>query len=697
MGLVNDFRLIATILAAMFLISIDCLGDSLDQEDGQDWPSYGRTYNEFHYSPLDQINKDNVGKLGLEWFYDLPPVVSAFTAPLAVDGVLYFSYGLGVVYAIDAKTRKLLWKYDPEVYKSAGRKKMRLAWGVRGIAYLDGMIYTGTIDGRLLAIYAESGELAWSVETTEEDDQRYITGPPWVYKNTVVIGHGGADFGVRGYVTAYNAKTGKMRWRFYTVPGDPAKGFENPAMAMAAKTWSGTWWRSGGGGTVWHAMAYDLKYDRLYIGTGNGSPWNHKIRSKGKGDNLFLASIVALDADTGKYIWHYQLNPGESWDYNANMDIQLADLDVGDEKRPVLMQAPKNGFFYVLDRITGKLISAEKIANVTWAERIDLSTGRPVENPSARYPGGSSFLMCPSQFGAHNLASMSFNPKTGLVYIPKSEMCMVYSDPPGGVAAWIPPNKYLVNLGIGPGTEKIDVPDPWSSLLAWDPIQKKARWEVKLPSINNGGTATTAGDIVFQGTVTGEFVAYAADTGEKLWSFDAQAGIQGSPITYMVDGRQFVTVVAGWRHVGTGVGLDPEWSYRTQQRRVLTFSLAGEAGLPSSARVEQPVLDDPAFKVDSGKAAIGMGIYEQTCFICHGSLLHAGGAAPDLRRSSMALSQEALKSVLRGSLAALGMPAYEELSADQIEGLQHYIRQRSREAMADQLKDRGQLEAVDDQ
>ncbi|OYW86157.1 MAG: hypothetical protein B7Z20_07830, partial [Sphingobium sp. 32-64-5] len=304
-------------------------GPAALEQDGTDWPLYGRTFSANHYSPLSDINSDTISRLNLAWSLDLDDGGSLYTSPVAVDGVLYFTQGYSVIHAVDAQTGKLLWKYDPEVWKVAG-KKMRTAWGSRGIAYWDGALYAGTLDGRLIAVDAKTGKLLWSTQTTEgPDDGRYITGAPWIFKGKVVIGHGGADFDlVRGYVTAYDARNGRQLWRFYTVPGDPAKGFEDPALERAAKTWTGQWWKYGGGGTVWNAMAYDPQFNRLYIGTGNGAPWNRKIRSPGGGDNLYLSSIVALDADTGKYVWHYQVDPGETWDYNAAMDIELATLKI---------------------------------------------------------------------------------------------------------------------------------------------------------------------------------------------------------------------------------------------------------------------------------------------------------------------------------------------------------------------------------
>ena len=370
----------------------------LDTSDGADWPAYGRTYGEQHFSPLGEINRYNIGRLRLAWYLDLG-VGNSTTAPIAVDGVIYFARAYSIVTAVDAVSGKFLWTYDPRVIERAGRI-VRNTWGSRGIAWWNGKVYTGTADGRLIAIDARTGREVWSANTFQAGDGRYITGAPRVFAGKVVIGHGGADFAaVRGYVTTYDAETGKQLWRFYFVPGDPSKGPDGAAsdsvMPMAAKTWAGEWWRHGGGGTAWNAMAYDAEHDTLLVGTGNGAPWNRRVRSADQGDNLFLCSIVALDAATGAYKWHYQINPGESWDYNAAMDIELADLVIDSKWRQVAITAPKNGFFYVIDRITGKLISAEAFAPVTWATKIDQATGRPVEVPAARYPDGSTFLLRP--------------------------------------------------------------------------------------------------------------------------------------------------------------------------------------------------------------------------------------------------------------------------------------------------------------
>jgi len=654
------------------------------QEDPGNWPRYGRTWREDHFSPLAQITADNIDRLGLVWSFDLPTIStsSGVSAPVAVDGVLYFAVGHSHIHALDAKTGKLLWQYDPKVYDVAGRE-MRAGWGIRGIVHDDGRIFAGTLDGRLIALDAANGDLLWSVRTTELGDGRYITGMPYVMNGKVLIGHGGADFSpVRGYVTAYDAATGEQSWRFYTVPGNPADGFENDAMAMAAKTWSGEWWKLGGGGTVWHAMAYDPEFNRVYLGVGNGSPWNQKILSPGGGDTLFLASIVALDADTGEYAWHYQTNPGDTWDFTATMDIQLADLEIDGELRKVLMQAPKNGFFYVIDRETGKLISAEKFAKVTWAERIDLETGRPVEVPGARYPDGTAVLTFPAVWGAHGVEAMSYNPITGLVYLPARDRGMVYNDAPN-LDQWRHNDNMFIDNGVGPRPDDIEVPPGKGWLSAWDPAAQREVWRVEQDNTHNGGTLTTAGNLVVQGQATGELSVYRADTGDKIWAFDAQNGIQGQPISYEVDGVQYLSLLVGWRGANHEPGAAGPWHYRHQKRRVLTFALDGQAQLPPMEQVELRPIDVSDFVVDDAKAAAGKALYNITCLICHGGGLRAGGAAPDLRMSGIPTSLDALAQVLiDGSLKSRGMPQYEELTMEQVVNLQHYIRKTAREHIA---------------
>lgn len=682
MAKVRSFAVAMIVMAAAFVGGCNPRGSN----DGDDWASYGGDSSENHFSPLTDINDQNVGRLGLAWSYDIDVLPTSYSAPIEVDDVLYFASGYSVIHALNATTGELIWKFDPEAPQVAGQR-MRGAWGVRGIAYHDGKLYTGTVDGRLIAIDARTGHELWSAVTVEPNDGRYISGPPWVFNDTVVIGHGGADFApVRGYVTAYDADTGAQKWRFYTVPGNPAEGFENDAMRMAAETWNGEWWRYGGGGTVWHAMAYDPVYNRIYIGTGNGAPWNQRIRSPGGGDNLFLCSIIALDADTGEYVWHYQVNPGETWDFNAAMDIQLADLEIEGRTRHVLMQAPKNGFFYVIDREDGRLISAERFAqNVNWAERIDVATGRPVENPTARFPNGQAAIVFPSPVGAHAAEAMSFSPQTGLAYIPAIEQGRVYVDAPN-LANWSFTQGQVINNGMGSPPAGLTPPPGTNRLLAWDPVRQREAWSVPLEGRKNGGILSTAGNLVFQGNVTGEVIAYAADTGARLWSFDGQTGILGQPITYRAGGRQFVTIITGWRMgAPSGPGLD--WDYRVQRRRVLTFALDATGALPPLDRTPAPFVDDAAFRVDARRAAVGASVFGLRCYLCHGVAGVSGGTAPDLRRSQIPLDLNSLSAVLHdGVLVQNGMPQFAELSPQEIEGVQHYIRQQARAAIAEERR-----------
>ncbi|MCW1384891.1 PQQ-dependent dehydrogenase, methanol/ethanol family [Novosphingobium sp. KCTC 2891] len=650
-----------------------------DGSDGANWAGYGRTFGEQHYSPLDQVNARNLGDLGLSWSIDLPPG-NAVTQPLEVDGVLYFTTGYSVVHAVDAVTGGELWTYDPHAPEAAG-ERLRRSWGSRGLGYWDGRIYTGTVDGRLIALDARTGTVAWSSQTLEDGDLRYITAAPRIFDGKVIVGHGGADSSdARGYVTAYDARTGEQVWRFFTVPGDPAKGFENAAMAMAAKTWSGEWWKFGGGGTVWNALSYDPETRTVFIGTGNGAPWNRKVRSQGKGDNLFLASILALDVNTGRYKWHYQVNPGETWDYNAAMDMHLANLRIGGKVRKVLVTAPKNGFLYVIDRTNGKFISAEKIAKVTWATRIDPKTGRPVEVAGARYENGQSFELWPSNSGAHSHMPSAFSPQTGLVYVPVAEAGLVFTDAGLDLANWkrTPHAAYDVGAypAFGPSTK---LPDPTSFLVAWNPATQKLAWKVETPKKWNGGLMATAGNLVFQGQADGQFNAYDARTGKRLWSFAAQAPVLAAPISYMVGGRQYITVLAG---PGTSAGVDASAiattsDYRTTQRRVLTFAIGGTATLPRPEPADTTPLDDPDYREDTASATRGARLFGQ-CFSCHGIGADAGGGvAPDLRRSPIPLSSEAFAAVVHeGALVSQGMPIFPEFSARDMDDLRQYLRSR---------------------
>ena len=647
-----------------------------DTTDGSNWAAWGRNFDEQRFSPLDQINRDSVDRLGLAWTHELDDVWSVSSQPLAVDGVIYMAVGYSEVYALDAVSGELLWTYDPEV----DPKKMRMAWGIRGLAFWKGRVYVGVQDGRLIAIDAETGQPEWSVLTTEPGDNRYITGAPRVFNDTVIIGHGGADFGhVRGYVTAYDTETGEQRWRWHTVPGNPADGFENEAMAMAAETWTGEWWEFGGGGTVWNAMTYDPEFNRIYIGTGNGSPWNHKLRSPDGGDNLFLCSVVALDADTGEYVWHYQTTPGESWDFNSAMDMVLADLTIDGEPRKALLHAPKNGFFYVLDRADGSLISAEKLGKVTWAEGIDPDTGRPVEVPGARYADGEA-LLWPGSGRVHNWHPMAFSPDTGLTYIPTREMPGYYNDEGREPKTWKLTSKDP--MGLKGFYDDIPANAGSSKLEAWNPVTQTRTWEVETPGVVNGGVIVTAGGLVFQGRADGRLQAHDAGTGEALWAYDMGVGTQAAPMTFSVDGRQYVAILAGWggsQMLLGSLGAQHGWVGREHPRRLLVFALDGDAELPESPAPGRPEpLPGSDFVVDAAKAEQGKKVFGRLCVICHGTAAIAGGYAPDLRASAVPLSAESFDAIVRdGALLGRGMPDFPELSDAETAALRHYIRQRA--------------------
>jgi quinohemoprotein ethanol dehydrogenase len=525
--------------------------------------------------------------------------------------------------------------------------------------------------------------------TVDPEKALYITGAPKAFKGKVLIGNGGTEHGpTRGYVTAYDAETGEQAWRFYVVPGNPADGFDNDAMAMAAKTWTGEWWKFGGGGNVWNGITYDPEFDTLYIGTGNGSPWNQKVRSPGGGDNLFLSSIVALDPDTGEYRWHYQTNPGETWDYNSSMDIVLADLRIDGREVKAILHAPKNGFFYVIDRATGKLISAEPFTEVNWATKVDLATGRPVEVPGARYEAGSA-LVVPGSFGGHNWPPMSFNPDTGLVYIPTIHQANRYFDDGLDLTKWRSPD-WQAAAPTGGTAVAIEIPpyassDTRGSLQAWDPVKQQRKWEVPLPIAWNPGTLTTSGDLVFQGRADGEFVAYHARTGKALWQRAMGLGIAAPPITYSIDDRQYIALLVGWGSAYAIIGPEAPglgWSYGAQTRRLVVFSLQGETKMPALPPPVVPVpIQAPDFIIDEDLAKVGSQIFGQ-CVVCHGPGAISGGLAPDLRASPVVLSKTAFSEVVHGGLRrARGMPSYELFSNNDLSALRHYIRQQANHAL----------------
>ena len=634
-----------------------------DAEAGQ-WMSHGRTYDEQRFSPLEQITKANVKDLGLAWFADLDTNRGQEATPLVVDGVLYVSTAWSKVKAYDAATGEPRWAYDPMV---PGEWAVNACCDVvnRGVAVWEGKVFVGTLDGRLVALDAATGKPVWEVNTIDRSKPYTITGAPRVVKGNVLIGNGGAELGVRGYVSAYDAASGKMKWRFYTVPGSPANGFESPILEKAAQTWSGEWWTLGGGGTVWDSMSYDPQLDLLYIGVGNGSPWNHTHRSQGKGDNLFLASIVALDPDDGAYVWHYQSSPGETWDHTATQQIVLADLAIGGVRRRVVMQAPKNGFFYVLDAKTGELISAKNITDVSWATHIDLKTGRPVENPAARYnTTGKFFRSLQNPNGVHTWHSMSFSPRTGLVYIPIHSANFVY-----GHDSRFKPQGMGTNTGVDftgnmPASAKAAADDLASArgrLIAWDPVAQKEVWRVERAGPANGGALSTAGGVVFQGTGMGEFTALDAATGEALWSSAVHTGVMAAPISYEVGGKQYVAILVGsggsWGMIGGDANI--KGNNLPNISRLLVFAIGGAAKLPPPPPRPERKLSPPPATAAAATVAAGAVAYGMYCGNCHGAGAINLGILPDLRYSGALRTAETWRSiVLDGSLAENGMASF---------------------------------------
>jgi quinohemoprotein ethanol dehydrogenase len=641
-----------------------------------DWLSHGRTWSEQRNSPLDQINRSNVGQLGLAWDFELDTDRGQQATPLVIDGVIYFTSAWSKAFALDARTGEELWRYDPQV---PGAKAVDACCDVvnRGMAAWDDKVYFGSLDGRLIALDRATGQEVWSTMTVDPDQRYTITGAPRVVDGKVIIGNGGGELGVRGYVTAYDAETGAEAWRFYTVPGNPAEGFESPAMATAAETWAGEWWRLGGGGTVWDSMAYDPALDLLYIGVGNGSPWNHHIRSNGQGDNLFLSSIVALRGSTGEYVWHFQTTPADSWDYTATQHMILADLQIAGRQRQVIMQAPKNGFFYVIDRSTGEFISGNNYVEINWASGLDAVTGRPIEAEIVRYERDPAVVI-PGPLGGHNWYPMSYDPQTNLVFIPTQNTSYVYSNPAEFVEQQVGWNIGLDAMpapAVNAQDEARMLELPASSLVAWDPVAQQARWSIDYAVFGNSGLLSTGGGLVFQGSADGFFHAYRTDNGERLWSFEVADAILGGPVTYELDGEQYVLALAGQGGaIPMTMGLLSGNYPRQRNGRLMAFKLDADGQLPTVVMTPQEPLDLSGVS-SAGNADLGAILYGAYCSVCHGPFALSAGPLPDLRYSPMLLSDGAFHSiVLEGSLLSRGMPGFAaDIGAPEVESIRAYL------------------------
>ncbi len=668
--------------------------------DDANWITHGRTYSEQRFSPLDQINAENVGALGLAWSADMDTARGQEATPLVIDGKLYLTTAWSKVKAYDAATGAQLWDYDPEV---PGETAVKACCDVvnRGLATWGDSLFLGTLDGRLVSLDRDTGEVQWDVQTTDKEKAYTITGAPRVVDGKVIIGNGGAEFGVRGYIAAYDASNGDELWRFYTVPEGSEDESSPEYLQAAAETWNTQVLAGndaiGGGGTVWDSMAYDPDLNLLYFGVGNGSPWNRAYRSPGEdgtgeGDNLYLSSIVAINPDTGEYAWHYQTTPGETWDYTATQHIILADMEIDGLPRKVLMQAPKNGFFYVIDRESGEFISGDPYVGLNWATGID-ENGRPIENPETRIDKtGEPALVLPGPLGGHNWHPMAYHPGENLVYIPAFEAGMLYAPE----ADWKPDTARGFNVGFDLGAG--DLPPDMGFrrevastvrglLVAWDPVAKEPRWTVEQPGPWNGGLLATGGSLVFQGSQQGDFSAYDARTGESLWSFAAQTGIVAPPITYTVNGEQYIAVLAGWGGAfaltADGALIDDLAPVRNISR-LLVFKLGAKGELPAEMELASLPLDPPASRASAETINLGKTKYARYCAVCHAPGAVGSTVLPDLRRAGSLGNQQAWQAVVHdGLLKDNGMAAFEgSLSKDEIEAIRAYVIHRANEDKA---------------
>ena len=652
-------------------VDIQRLPGAASPANAGQWMSYGRDYSEQRYSPLKQINADNAGRLGLAWFADLAERGGSYeTTPIAVDGRIFVTTPWSKVYAFDAKTGKRLWKYDPQV---PGEYAVKLCCGIvnRGVAVWRGKVIWGTLDGHLLAVEAASGKKVWEVQATDPEKAQSITGAPRIADGRIFIGEAGSEFEQRGFMAAYDAETGKRLWRWWAVPGDPSKAFEQPELAWAAKTWSGEWWKAGGGGTPWDAINYDPVTGLVYIGTGNGAPWPSEIRSPGGGDNLFTSSIVALDAKTGKYRWHYQETPNDSFDFDSTQQIITADLVINGQKKHVVMHAPKNGMFYVLEAATGKLLSGKPyVPTLNWMTGLD-ANGKPILNPQANYgKTGRGFNIVPSAGGAHSWHPMAFSPDTGLMYIPTN-----YSSFPLVAEAGAKMGNQLLSINVAkrPQDPAPKLEGAGNYLLAWDPVNMQEVWKQPQGS-SRAGAMATAGNLVFQGSAPlfgsgpRSFSAFRADTGVRVWTTETQGGIVGAPATYTVDGEQYVAVVAGTSGFG-GNYWAPIYS------RLLVYKLDSKAALPAPEAFVPPVLNPPADFGNEGQLEVGEHQYNSHCASCHGNNGRVSSLFPDLRYAGALWAAEAFKSiVIDGALQPNGMVSFRKvLTLQDAEAIRAYV------------------------
>ncbi len=661
--------------AAIALISAACIAASSNAPGNAagEWGSHGRDNAEQRFSPLTQVDASNVSQLGLAWFVNFTEGGGYQSTPLVIDGRMYVTTPWSKVYAFDAKTGKQLWKFDPEVPREIAGTSLCCNISNRGVAYWNGKIIWAALDGRLLAVNAKTGKKVWEVRVASPDDAYSITGAPRVGNGIVYIGEGGGEFYTRGFLAAHDAETGKKLWRFWTVPGDPSKGpdkdVSDDVMPMAAKTWSGEWWKTGGGGTIWDGILYDPETNTVVFGTGNGIPWPANLRSPGSGDNLFIASIVALDATTGKYKWHYQTTPRESFDFDSTSPLTVADIVVNGQKKHVVMQAPKNGVMYVIEVATGKVVSADPfVPTINWATGFDEKNNwAPIMNPEADYAKtGKGFYVVPSR--AHAWSSQSYNPNTGLIYVPTSYAVGSFVAEPG---AKILGNQLVdVSMSRQPDASltRPVLQNSGAYLLAWDPVKRKAAWTQRQGSAS-AGTLTTAGNLVFQGTAGQKLSAFRADTGDLIWSTPTQGNVVPGPVSYSIDGVQYIAAISS---ASTG------YAAAAGTNRLLVYKIGGKVALPPAPPPVAQVLDPPANFGDDAQRAHGQDVYERSCTGCHeGGRMFTG--YPDLNYTVALKSDLLFKAiVLDGARREFGMmPFNKSLSQADVEAIRSYLTYRA--------------------
>jgi len=523
-------------LAALLALTLGSLASNASAQTGAVWGVYGGDTANTRYSTLNQVNTSNVGRLKVAWALQLGSLRSQESTPILVGDLLYVtsSHGPKNVFAVDARTGEVKWRYSPEV--PAGIEQYACCdVNNRGVAHANGKIFVGRLDGHLVALDAKTGKELWKTQVIDHTGGSVITSPPTVVKNLVITGFGGGEFGVRGHISAFDQNTGREVWKLYTVPGPGEAGND---------TWKGDSWKFGGG-VAWHIGSYDPTLNLLYYGTSNPAPWGASVRGNdssniGQYSNLYTASTLAINPDTGKIVWHYQTTPHDAWDYDGVNELVLADIDIAGQKTPVALKADRNGFFYVLDRRNGKLLSAEKFVDLNWAKSVDLATGRPVENADKRPRlGFRAKDICPNLIGGKNWMPMSYSFQTGLVYMSTMNLCM---DLEGAQPQYKRGAFYLgVEFELGKGGPGGHL----GEVMAWDPVKQQKVWGNRDDLLFIGGMLSTAGGVVFHGDIKGWFKALDAKTGRPLWQFQAGSGISAGPMTYELGGKQYVAVVSG--------------------------------------------------------------------------------------------------------------------------------------------------------